>query len=76
MMIVEDSKYSAKRRGIHVPSFLKMKDQMLQMSLRNARCTRCHQEFQEEEEIVNSNGQIWHKKCFVLVVEILIISKL
>ncbi|ESN98990.1 hypothetical protein HELRODRAFT_66818 [Helobdella robusta] len=33
------------------------------MSLRV--CARCHEDFDKEEEIVNSNGQIWHKKCFV-----------
>ena len=40
----------------------------MQMSLRNALCSRCQLEFGRDEEIVNSNGEIWHRECFVYVV--------
>lgn len=38
---------------------------MVNTSSMDANCTRCHQLFSKEEEIVNSNGQLWHAKCFV-----------
>ncbi|XP_076348488.1 LIM and senescent cell antigen-like-containing domain protein 1 isoform X2 [Tachypleus tridentatus] len=28
-------------------------------------CTRCKEGFQPHEEIVNSQGEVWHKECFV-----------
>ena len=37
------------------------------MSLGNAVCFRCGQGFAKDEEIVNSNGEIWHTQCFVWV---------
>lgn len=35
------------------------------MSLDAMSCTRCGDGFEPQEKIVNSNGQLWHKQCFV-----------
>ncbi|XP_076046413.1 LIM zinc finger domain containing stck isoform X2 [Oratosquilla oratoria] len=35
------------------------------MSLGSMTCTRCGEGFEAQEKIVNSNGQLWHKQCFV-----------
>jgi len=35
------------------------------MSLDSMVCTRCGDGFEPQEKIVNSNGQLWHKQCFV-----------
>ena len=35
------------------------------MSLGGASCSRCGDGFGAHEEIVNSNGEVWHTKCFV-----------
>ncbi|CAG2235480.1 LIMS1_2 [Mytilus edulis] len=35
------------------------------MSLANGVCYRCNEGFTPQEQIVNSNGEIWHTQCFV-----------
>lgn len=35
------------------------------MSLANGVCFRCNEGFNPQEQIVNSNGEIWHTQCFV-----------
>jgi len=35
------------------------------MSLGAAVCRRCDQGFEPQEEMVNSDGEIWHTRCFV-----------
>lgn len=35
------------------------------MSLANGVCHRCNEGFNSQEQIVNSNGEIWHTQCFV-----------
>ncbi|XP_046381595.1 LIM and senescent cell antigen-like-containing domain protein 1 isoform X3 [Haliotis rufescens] len=35
------------------------------MSLGNAICRRCGDGFSATEQIVNSNGEVWHTQCFV-----------
>ncbi|GFR86260.1 LIM and senescent cell antigen-like-containing domain protein 1 [Elysia marginata] len=35
------------------------------MSLGNAVCERCGEGFSMDEEIINCNGKVWHKECFV-----------
>ncbi|XP_076370264.1 LIM and senescent cell antigen-like-containing domain protein 1 isoform X1 [Tachypleus tridentatus] len=35
------------------------------MSLGLMVCSRCHGGFQPQEQIVNSQGEVWHQECFV-----------
>ena len=35
------------------------------MSLGNAVCRRCGDGFGMQEQIINSNGEVWHTYCFV-----------
>ncbi|KAG7156316.1 LIM and senescent cell antigen-like-containing domain protein 1-like [Homarus americanus] len=37
------------------------------MSLGSMTCTRCGDGFEPQEKIVNSNGQLWHTQCFVVI---------
>lgn len=37
------------------------------MPLSNMFCSRCGDGFEENEKIVNSNGELWHPQCFVFV---------
>ncbi|XP_050389046.1 LIM and senescent cell antigen-like-containing domain protein 1 isoform X2 [Patella vulgata] len=40
-------------------------DEDSNMSLGNAACRRCGEGFGVHEQIVNSNGEVWHTHCFV-----------
>ncbi|XP_039250060.2 LIM and senescent cell antigen-like-containing domain protein 1 isoform X1 [Styela clava] len=38
---------------------------MMSIQLANAVCIRCERGFSEQEQMVNSNGEIYHEDCFV-----------
>lgn len=38
---------------------------MMSMHLSTALCIRCQRGFSEQEQMVNSNGEIFHEECFV-----------
>ena len=39
------------------------------MSLGDAVCERCGSGFGKNEEMINAEGQVWHRSCFVYVFE-------
>ncbi|CAG0894766.1 unnamed protein product [Darwinula stevensoni] len=40
---------------------------ILNMNSGSSECSHCHENFEPKEQIVNSNGQLWHQRCFVCV---------
>ncbi|CAG0896866.1 unnamed protein product [Darwinula stevensoni] len=39
----------------------------LSMNLGASECSRCHEGFEPNEKVLNSNGELWHPQCFVCV---------
>ncbi|OWF39258.1 LIM and senescent cell antigen-like-containing domain protein 1 isoform X2 [Mizuhopecten yessoensis] len=61
----EDEGHYSTINGIDGTAVQPNGDKSKSMSLGSSVCHRCNEGFGPSEQIMNSNGEIWHTKCFV-----------